>query len=81
MRGATNVQDIYSIVADVSIHAPHAGRDYYQIRIDKETKVSIHAPHAGRDGHWISDLGTSLVSIHAPHAGRDSQASRSRIQR
>ena len=36
--------------ADISIHAPHAGRDYcMSSEVIQKLKISIHAPHAGRD--------------------------------
>ena len=36
---------------DISIHAPHAGRDCYRAEFNflKKIEISIHAPHAGRD--------------------------------
>ena len=34
---------------NVSIHAPHAGRDAALIETRRAEWVSIHAPHAGRD--------------------------------
>ena len=34
---------------DVSIHAPHAGRDSRILTSVSDLVVSIHAPHAGRD--------------------------------
>ena len=33
----------------ISIHAPHAGRDYGFARQHRRKTISIHAPHAGRD--------------------------------
>src|ERR1017187_9152276 len=55
----------------VSIHAPHAGRDFV-IEVSTGTPdVSIHAPHAGRDIETPEPGQPSNVSIHAPHAGRD----------
>ena len=35
--------------ADISIHAPHAGRDQKNRLEDWRIEISIHAPHAGRD--------------------------------
>ena len=49
MRGATCLCGRYRHYADVSIHAPHAGRDQAATLSDLFGKVSIHAPHAGRD--------------------------------
>ena len=39
--------------ADVSIHAPRAGRDLPDTHILTLSGVSIHAPRAGRDGVQI----------------------------
>ena len=33
----------------ISIHAPHAGSDYYEVFYNRRTDISIHAPHAGSD--------------------------------
>ena len=49
MRGAT-IRKAYNLpIIDVSIHAPHAGRDVVLLKYDCIRQVSIHAPHAGRD--------------------------------
>ena len=49
MRGATTVLEDLPIVIQVSIHAPHAGRDLLSQGQVLRNCVSIHAPHAGRD--------------------------------
>ena len=51
MRGATpQEQKQYEAEVEISIHAPHAGRDIgYDGRIGLYVDISIHAPHAGRD--------------------------------
>ena len=33
----------------ISIHAPHAGRDFVRYDAAQSLSISIHAPHAGRD--------------------------------
>ena len=49
MRGATRDTRRDIVLDDVSIHAPHAGRDVrFKHRVEL-CIVSIHAPHAGRD--------------------------------
>ena len=49
MRGATSdLLSIYSL-GNISIHAPHAGRDLSGSLSDTYSHISIHAPHAGRD--------------------------------
>ena len=49
MRGATTGDDRAAQQADISIHAPHAGRDQRDKRLQERIDISIHAPHAGRD--------------------------------
>ena len=71
MRGATRISDSERCADDVSIHAPHAGRDPYCARRSARPCVSIHAPHAGRDHSRFERQVQAEVSIHAPHAGRD----------
>ena len=71
MRGAT-----LRIVGEhprkqVSIHAPHTGRDEIHAPRITPLEVSIHAPHAGRDARCDGLPIVWPVSIHAPHAGRD----------
>ncbi len=42
---------------NISIHAPHAGRDDWNvIRVKPHYDISIHAPHAGRDHFLTSRL-------------------------
>ena len=50
MRGATAGFACFFGKPEISIHAPHAGRDKRtrQAFSDK-LDISIHAPHAGRD--------------------------------
>ena len=49
MRGATHGLRVGMIMLEVSIHAPHAGRDEKICLLLISLYVSIHAPHAGRD--------------------------------
>ena len=49
MRGATVQRYRPSRIKEVSIHAPHAGRDCAYSSTQSDCAVSIHAPHAGRD--------------------------------
>ena len=73
MRGATELLRFTVLLQNISIHAPHAGRDLEQEFHGALTvAISIHAPHAGRDDTIINSiLDTFIISIHAPHAGRD----------
>ena len=73
MRGATRERDnSISAREEISIHAPHAGRDKVKSNIESLQKISIHAPHAGRDQDYRLGFENGKISIHAPHAGRDS---------
>ena len=57
---------------DISIHAPHTGRDVSYVSEKIYTYfISIHAPHTGRDDCMSSDVDLQDISIHAPHTGRD----------
>ena len=49
MRGATKGYNLWLVEMAISIHAPHAGRDYIQVLHYLMVTISIHAPHAGRD--------------------------------
>ena len=49
MRGATMSLILRGGDQMVSIHAPHAGRDFFDADKEGLSLVSIHAPHAGRD--------------------------------
>ena len=53
MRGATSDFHGNFVWVEVSIHAPHAGRDPTLYRLNDMCEVSIHAPHAGRDLQFI----------------------------
>ena len=72
MRGATRPPELSQSRRGISIHAPHAGRDFNVIEVQRQRiKISIHAPHAGRDDGLAQLLHDNIISIHAPHAGRD----------
>ena len=50
MRGATIMDWFGDTFFIISIHAPHAGRDYPRKPVSHgDGAISIHAPHAGRD--------------------------------
>ena len=50
MRGATCTSADHWRATNISIHAPHAGRDRAELlHIAHKVSISIHAPHAGRD--------------------------------
>ena len=51
MRGATLFDHQNQNYHDISIHAPHAGRDNDIAVLRKRLNISIHAPHAGRDAY------------------------------
>ena len=57
---------------DISIHAPHMGRDHVAFKWFYNTApISIHAPHMGRDRCPAAPARSTHISIHAPHMGRD----------
>ena len=56
----------------ISIHAPRAGSDYYEVTYNGDKNISIHAPRAGSDtGEYQLKFEIPLISIHAPRAGSD----------
>ena len=65
------IVDASEVLRNISIHAPHAGRDECEEMFKSLPLISIHAPHAGRDGKYDANGRVVLISIHAPHAGRD----------
>ena len=71
MRGATTNAQTNERNDDISIHAPHAGRDRVSPHLRELLGISIHAPHAGRDADDDGGKRRVLISIHAPRAGRD----------
>ena len=73
IRGATALRRRWNRRYDISIHAPHTGRDSGGIPIQGYLPhISIHAPHTGRDGRSKgAGLRNATISIHAPHTGRD----------
>ena len=72
MRGATLFPSSCRKWGNISIHAPHAGRDSkIVVSISTITNFNPRAPcgaRPGRSGGFGSD---GRISIHAPHAGRD----------
>ena len=72
MRGATDIKRWGVLQLTVSIHAPHAGRDFGCQSAHKVFKEF----QSTRPMRGATDVGKHLlifpvVSIHAPHAGRD----------
>ena len=74
MRGATRLLNRIRPTNSVSIHAPHAGRDFNDSWISPLLQVSIHAPHAGRDDLY-SFAALSILSFNprAPCGARPKQ--------
>ena len=65
------MSDAAMMIAEISTHAPLAGRDFLE-NLDFCAKIiSTHAPLAGRDDitPWSNDK--KGISTHAPLAGRD----------
>ena len=72
MRGATTIGPARRREREISIHAPHAGRDADVIVICWKLTV-FQSTRPMRGATEASCLIASLItiSIHAPHAGRD----------
>ena len=66
MRGATGFQHEPDLAVEISIHAPHAGRDGYSRHDAHDHEISIHAPHAGRD--LVDVRGMSFAGNFNPRA-------------
>ena len=49
MRGATKAFNQANAEANITIHAPRAGRDPQANHSQYDCRISIHAPRAGRD--------------------------------
>ena len=49
IRGATAQAHIFKGLGQISIHAPHTGRDVRGGHVLEQRGISIHAPHTGRD--------------------------------
>ena len=61
-----------SDVQYISIHAPHAGSDYFPRKeIHKNENFNPRSPCGERPGPHNVIVITSVISIHAPHAGSD----------
>ena len=72
MRGATGGQCIHQVDGNISIHAPHAGRDdnpAFRRRINQLFQST--RPMRGATFRKAHDGLVIGISIHAPHAGRD----------
>ena len=61
MRGATETTDQANAKADISIHAPRAGRDHKLTCPSNDKLISIHAPRAGRD--FVSMIKIQLLMV------------------
>ena len=71
-RGATREQGGATGRHRISIHAPLAGCDHYEICHARKTWwISIHAPLAGCDAFFTGAVSRDGISIHAPLAGCD----------
>ena len=83
IRGATGGQARSHRRGDISIHAPHTGRDgSVKVPIRNKHGISIHAPHTGRDLNSDGTVAWAYrISIHAPHTGRDPSRRGLRSQR
>ena len=72
-RGATFSVADFSIVDEISIHAPCTGSDVHPTFDGGRFRtISIHAPCTGSDDVALSVSAGSHISIHAPCTGSDS---------
>ena len=72
MRGATLRRRDSDNYSHVSIHAPHAGRDFgLRSFISLSVLFQSTRPMRGATGESVVYRQSRDVSIHAPHAGRD----------
>ena len=74
MRGATTDTELAYYVNQISIHAPHAGRDlrHADARFCLQSRYfNPRAPCGARRDSFLKSKGYLCISIHAPHAGRD----------
>ena len=74
MRGATGERLRLLLSRDISIHAPHAGRDQKAgDKLDPDTLFQSTRPMRGATFNPATGCSSQRISIHAPHAGRDHQ--------
>ena len=75
IRGATMLRDGGIVEVEISIHAPHTGRD--PARADSDSRREIFQstrPIRGATCHNVQTYKlVLLISIHAPHTGRDQE--------
>ena len=72
MRGATYRNGGKTDERSISIHAPHAGRDYLQsLHRVTPSDFNPRAPCGARQYRRYMQMQQENISIHAPHAGRD----------
>ena len=71
MRGETYICLRKYVVSNISIHSPHARRDFILALLFCKLYISIHSPHARRDLSDNSFFVGGRISIHSPHARRD----------
>ena len=72
MRGATTCKVLQAFAWDISIHAPHAGRDIRAINhVVYKFDFNPRAPCGARRLSPGCSSPFQFISIHAPHAGRD----------
>ena len=76
MRGATGFCAKMAVpMKDISIHAPHAGRDAcWRESKSRERTFQSTRPMRGATAVLQAGLRFKRISIHAPHAGRDGRA-------
>ena len=73
MRGATVYLQLLQQGLEISIHAPHAGRDSHTVFFSPfQVRFQSTRPMRGATTITGYNVWFTEISIHAPHAGRDS---------
>ena len=79
-RGATADKVTERLRHEISIHAPHAGRDTRWSSVGSaRADFNPRAPCGARRHPQSHPAGSGAISIHAPHAGRDDFSNASQV--
>ena len=72
IRGATTGAAPRKGTKNISIHAPHTGRDRHSlVSHTQELDFNPRAPYGARLHMHVAEAKEEKISIHAPHTGRD----------
>ena len=72
MRGGTPIAHWLQAIQVISIHPPHAGRDF-KLQLGHQSVINFNPPSPCGEGPAgiIKRADAEEISIHPPHAGRD----------